>query len=126
MFAFVACPVALGQQSPRRGQLLPAAALGFAGAAAVGMIDGIARHAAADGTNTAMPRAPGFAQNNFLMLDVSDLANGRVTSLMHPADFTRRQPNRRITLAPRHESRRSAGRSHHLRAATGSDLNVMN
>ena len=60
------------------------------------------------------------------MLDVAHLADGRVTGLMNSADFARRQPDGRITLIPRHEGRRSPSRAHHLAAATGGDLDVMN
>src|SRR5277367_1250777 len=127
MFALISSPVALGQQAPRGGQLLPAAAaLGLAGAAAIRMIDGIARDAAVDRANATMPRPPGFAQNNFLMLDVADLADGSVTAFMHPADFARGQPDGRITVTPRHQCGRSTSRAHHLRAAPGCDLKVMN
>src|SRR5437762_1675936 len=60
-FSFVPRPVALGEQAPGRGELLPAtAALGFAGAAAVRVVHRVARHAAVDRPDPSMAGAAGL------------------------------------------------------------------
>src|SRR5437867_13371176 len=57
MFASVPGPITLGQQAPRRSELLPApAAFGLARAATVGMVNRIARDAPVDQPNAPVAR----------------------------------------------------------------------
>src|ERR1700739_4179883 len=60
------------------------------------------------------------------MLRVSDLADRRVTVLIDPANFARRQTDLSITRVTRHQSRRAARRTNHLPTTTGCQFNIMN
>src|SRR5665213_392365 len=87
-FALVARSVSLGQQAPRRCQLLPASAgFGFARAAAIRMVNGIPRNAAVDRANATMTRTPRLAEYNIFMLQISNLADGGVTHLLDATNF---------------------------------------
>src|SRR6266496_3455653 len=104
--ALVARPIALGQQTPGGSQLLPAAAgLGLASAAAVRMVHRVARHAAVDRANAAMPRATGFAENDVFVLRVADLPDRGVAILVDLSNLTRRETNQRVAFVARHQRR---------------------
>src|ERR1700722_20410123 len=104
MFLPVPGAVTLGQQTPRRGQLLPAAAaLGFALAAAVWMIHRVLRDTAVDRADATMPGTAGLAENHVLMLGVAHLADGCIAGLVKLADFTGRQADLRITFVAGHQ-----------------------
>src|SRR4029077_12192159 len=80
-------PVPFGEQSPWRGQLLPAAAaLGLASTTAIGMIHRIARYASVDRSDAPVPRPPSFAQNDVFVFEIPNLANGRIAVLMDSAN----------------------------------------
>src|SRR5271169_6846235 len=79
VFLLVPGAIALGQQAPGRGQLLPTAAgLGFACATAVRVVHGVAGHTAVNGPNADMAGTASFAQHDVFVLGIADLADGGV------------------------------------------------
>src|ERR1017187_7448072 len=98
MFVFGPRLAALGNFAPRRRQLLPAAAgLRLACATTVRVVNRVARHAATDAANAAMPRTTRLAEKHIFVLRVADLADGRVAIPIHPADFARGQTQLRVS-----------------------------
>jgi len=90
-------PTALGNFAPGGRELLPAAAgLRLAGATAVRMIDRVPGDAAVNRANAAVTRAAGFSEDDLLVLDVPDLADGRIAAFDDLADFAGGQPNLRV------------------------------
>src|SRR6059036_1514954 len=118
---------ALGDLAPRRHQLLPTAPrLGLAGAPAVGVVDRIARDAAVDGADAPMTRTARLAENDVLVFEVADLADGRQAVFVDPPNFPRGQTNLRVTSVARHERRGRTGAADHLAAAAGSQFEIVN
>src|SRR5690349_11034905 len=83
----VASLVALGKETPRRGQLLPATTgFRFAGAATIRVVDRISGNTTVNRANAPMTRTPRLAQDDVLVLDVAHLANRRITNLVDLAN----------------------------------------
>src|SRR5580765_8261541 len=127
MFLFVACAIALGEQAPRRGQLLPTASgFRFTCAATVRVVDRIAGNTTVNRTDTAMTRATRFAQNHVFMLGITDLTDGRVAIFINATDFAGRKADLRVALVTRHQSGSTAGSADHLSAATRGQFDIVN
>jgi hypothetical protein len=127
MFLLVSRAVALGEQTPRGGQLLPAAAgFGFACATTVGMVDRITRDTAVDRANAAMTGPACFAENDVFMLGVADLTDGGVAIFVNAPNFARGKANLGVAFVARHEGGSATGGADHLSTATGSQLDVVN
>src|SRR5882724_1025106 len=127
MFLFVACPIALRQQTPGRSQLLPTATgFGFACATAVRVINRIAGDTAVDRPDAAMAGTSCLAENDVFVLRISDLANSRVAILVDAPDFTGRKANLGIAFVAGHKSRSATCRSDHLSATSGCQFEIMN
>src|SRR4051794_5616257 len=125
MFLFVAGAIALGQQSPRRGQLLPATAgFGLACATTVRMVDGVTSNTAVDGANAAMTRAAGFAEDYVFVLGIADLADGGIAIFVDTPNFARRKANLGIAFVARHQRCSATSSSDHLAAAARRQFDV--
>jgi len=86
-------------------------------AAAVGVIDGIHRHAAHGGPDAAPADAPRLADRLQAVLFVADLADGRAAIEVHLADLARAQAHLRIATFSREELHRGPRGARELRAA---------
>src|SRR5512141_750679 len=109
--------------APRRRGVAPAGRLAFA--AAHRMVDRIHRDAAHVGTATDPAIASGLADRHVLVLDVSDLADGRVTLDVDLADLPGRKTDLGVAPLFRHELRGGAGGSDELAAAAPLQLQVV-
>src|SRR5256885_10759210 len=119
MFLSVTCAVALGEQTPGRGKLLPTAAgLGFARAAAVRMVHRITGNTTVNRPDAAMAGAPGFAEDHVFVLGIANLANSGVAIFVDAADFHGGKANLRIAFVTGHQSRSATGSKDHLIAET--------
>jgi len=126
VFLLVTGAIALSEQAPRGGQLLPTAArLRFAGATTVRVVDRVACYTAADRPNAEMAGTARFTQNDVFVLSVSDLADGRVAIHVNSANFARREADLGIAFIPGHQGGGSAGRANHLGAAPREELDIM-
>src|SRR2546423_3575805 len=86
--------VAARRLSPGRDGVAPARCLTLA--AAVRVIDRVHRHAAHVRAYAFPTRPPGLAVRDVLMLDVADLAHGRLADYGDAADFARRHTQLRV------------------------------
>src|SRR5258708_4598110 len=101
-------------------------AFDLAFAAPVRMIHGIHGHAANGGFLPVPPRAPGFSVGFVLMVEVADLAHRRHALHGKLAHFAGRQLHQREITFFAQQLRRAARGTHHLPAAPGIQLEVVN
>src|SRR6266480_82550 len=106
MFPFSARLVTFGDYSPWSHRMTATGS--FAGATTHRMIDRVFSDRTAQWPNSSMPAASGFAQDNVLVLGISDLANRGVTVFVDPANFARRQTDLSVALIARHKRCRAA------------------
>ena len=89
MFTIGAGFSAFGDLAPRRHELLPAAAtLGFTLTTTIWMVDRVLGNTTINRTDAAMARTTRLAENDLLMLRITDLANGRVADFVDLANLT--------------------------------------
>src|SRR3954471_24902405 len=102
-----------------------AAAGGLALTATMGVVDRVHRHAA-DGRALALPpHAAGLAPVDVGLLGVADLADGRAAARIHVADLARGQTQLGEVAILGDQAHGCTGRTRHLRAATGAELDRM-
>lgn len=99
--------------------------LGPASAASVGMIRGVHVCSSHRRPDTLVPTAPRAPKRQILMIDITDLPNGRHATIRHEPDFAGRKFNLGKTVLAGHQLRSAAGRTNHLPAKTGDQLDVM-
>src|SRR5579885_1349464 len=103
-----------------------ATAAGLALAAAVRVVNRV-HGDAADVRADALPaRAPGLAVRNIFVLDVADLADGRVADDGDAPHLARRHANLRVVAFLRPQLREAASRANQLPALARSQLDVVN
>src|SRR5919107_3785484 len=115
--------VAARRLAPRRHRV--AAARGLALAAAVRVVDRVHRDAAHRRADAVPARAPGLAVRDVLVLDVADLADGRVADDGDAPDLARGHAHLRVVAFLGDELREAAGRAHELAALAGPELDVV-
>src|SRR5207237_9611454 len=82
---------------------------------------------AADVRAYAVPaRAPGLAVRDVLVLDVTDLADGRVADDGHAPNLARRHTHLRVVAFLRNQLREAARRAHQLSALARPEFDVVN
>ena len=94
-------------------------------AAAVRMVHRVHGHAAVHRAASLPARAAGLAHGHVLMVHVADLADGRHAFHQHFAGLAGRQLNQRIVAFLGHQLRRTSSGTHHLRALTRTQLDVV-
>src|SRR3954469_14256124 len=77
------------------------------------------------GTPTHAALVAGTTDLAVLMFDVAELTDGRATAQLHDADPARRQTDLRVLAFLRDQLRHPTRRAHHLRAATGLELDAV-
>src|SRR5262245_22928238 len=102
-----------------------AAALRLALAAAVRVVDGVHRGAAHGRTLAAPTAAAGLAAGDVLVVEVSDLADGRAAGERDAAQLSRGEAQDAVALVLRDELDPRAGAAGHLPAAAGLELDVV-
>src|SRR5258705_150833 len=115
--------VALGQYTPGADRVLPRRSPAFA--AAVGVVDGVHRHAAHRGPDTAPANAARLSDRFQAVLLVAHLADGRAAVEVDLADLARAQAHLRVSALPCEELHRSPRRARELRAAAGLHLHAV-
>src|SRR5207248_1084631 len=115
------------QLSPRAHRMMPpAAAFGFALAAAHWMIDRVHRHAP-HVRAPSLPACPAcFAARHVHVIDIADLTNRRITGLVNAPDFTRWHFYQTVTAFAVVQGRLLAGAARDLAAASWCQLDVVN
>src|SRR6476659_9953152 len=114
---------ALRLPAPRRRGMTAARRLAFAAAHRV--IDRVHRDSAHVRPSPDPAVAAGLADRHVLVLDVSDLTDGRVALDVHLADLAGGEPNLRVAPLFRHELRGGAGRADELPAPPALQLQVV-
>src|SRR5436305_3600516 len=89
------------------------------------MIDRVHRHASDARTPTTPARAPCFATRHIHMIDVADLANGRISVFVNTADLAGGQFHQRVTPFAVVQCRLLAGAPRNLAATSRSQFNVV-
>src|SRR4051794_19052164 len=98
---------------------------GRALAAAVRVVDRVHRRAAGLRAHAHVTLAAGLADRDVLVLGVADDADGGAALAADHPHLAARQTQGRHALVLRHELRGAAGGAHHLRAAAGLELDVV-
>src|SRR5215213_2876597 len=106
--------IALGGLAPRADRVT--AAGGLALAAAQGVVDRVHRHAAVVWALAEVASPAGLADRDVLVLEVADLADGRVAAYVHLAHLARGEAEGGPVAFASHQLRRGACRAGHLRA----------
>src|SRR5947207_13711020 len=89
------------------------------------MIDRVHRHASDARTPTTPARAPCFATRHIHMINVADLANGRISVFVNTADLAGGQFHQRVTPFAVVQCRLLAGAPRNLAATSRSEFNVV-
>src|SRR5207249_10951035 len=106
------------------GRLRLAAGAGSALPTALGMVEWIHRHAAHRGTLAPPAALAGLADILVLVLDIADLAHGRVADDRDPSNLARRHPGLGVGALASQSLRRPARGANQLAAATGRERAV--
>src|ERR1700733_11459434 len=114
--------VSLGGLAPRRLRMVT---LRLALATAVRMVNGIHRDAAHMTALTQPSRAPGLANRNIFVIEITDLADSRAAIGLHHPLLARRQLEQRHLTFFRHQLRLHACAARQLGASAGLHLDCM-
>src|SRR5881275_257831 len=95
-------------------------------AAAVRVVNRVHRDAADVGPDAVPARAPGLAVRDVLVLDVADLADGRVADDGDAPNLARRHAHLRVVAFFRDQLREAARRAHQLSALARPEFDVVN
>jgi len=126
-FPPVTRPIPLGEQTPRRGQVLtPTATLGLTLTATIGVIDRVANHASRHRSNSQMPSPTSLAQYDILPLSISHLPDRGEALFVNPSNFPRGQSNLGVAAISRHQRRMRTCRTNHLSTAPREKLDIVN